>query len=106
MVGCFFFLRFLMWNIFKIFIEFVAILLLFHVLVFLARGILAAWQGVELAPPELEGEVSTMEQPGKSVCILSICSLSGHQDCFQVFGMVAILTQLSLGSLYLSGTAR
>ena len=71
----------------------------------MARGILVAWPGVELAPPELEGEVSTMEELGKSMCILSICSLSGHQDCFQIFGMVAVLMEFSLGSLYLSGTA-
>ena len=49
--------------------EFVAVLLLFYVLDFLATeacGILAPQPGIEPAPPALEGEVSTPGSPGKS----------------------------------------
>ena len=52
----------------SIFIEFVTILLLFHILVLLgceARGIFAPRAGMELTPPALEGEVSTSGLPGK-----------------------------------------
>ena len=83
-----FFLRFffLMWTIFKVFIEFVTILLPFYVLVywfmvmvigimlwfiglfiwFMLCGILAPRPGVESAPSALEGEVLTTGPPGKS----------------------------------------
>ena len=52
-------------TIFKVFTEFVTILLLFYVLVFgvKAGGILAPWPGVEPAPPALEGEVLTTGLP-------------------------------------------
>ena len=59
-----------MWTIFKVFIEFVTILLLFYVLVVFgreARGILAPHPGVETACPALEGEVPTTGPPGKSL---------------------------------------
>ena len=57
-----------MWTIFKVFIEFVIILLLFYVLDFghEACGILAPWPGIEPALPALEGEVLTTGPPGKS----------------------------------------
>ena len=45
-------------------------LLLFYVLVFLAKevcGILAPWPGFEPAPLALEGEVLTTGPPGKSL---------------------------------------
>ena len=56
-----------MWTIFKVFMEFVTILLLFYVLFFglEARGILAPRPGIEPAPPALEGEVLTTGPPGR-----------------------------------------
>ena len=65
----FFFYIFLMWTIFKVFIEFVSILFLFNVLVFGCKvyGILAPWPGIEPAPLALEGEVLTTGPPGKSL---------------------------------------
>ena len=51
-----------MWTIFKVFIEFVTILLLFYVLVFWPWGM---WD--QTPPPALEGEVLTIGQPGKSL---------------------------------------
>ena len=66
-----FFLRFffLMWTIFKVFIEIVTILLLFYVRFFghKACGILAPQPGIEPAPPALEGEILTAGPPGKSI---------------------------------------
>ena len=58
----------LMWTIFKVFIEFVTIFLLFYVLVFGCEtcGILAPQPGIELTPPALEGKVLTTGPPGKS----------------------------------------
>ena len=57
-----------MWTTFKVFIEFVTLLLLFYVLAFgcEACGILAPRPGIEPAPPALEGEVPTTGPPGKS----------------------------------------
>ena len=58
-----------MWTIFKVFIEFVTILLLFFMFWFFggeACGILAPRPGIEPAPPALEGEVLTPGPPGKS----------------------------------------
>ena len=59
-----------MWTIFKVFIEFVTILLLFYVLVFFGRkacGILAPRPGIEPVLPALEGKVLTTGLPGKSL---------------------------------------
>ena len=61
----FFFLIFLffqMWTIFKVFIKFVTILLLFYTLLFghEACGILPSQPGLEPAPLALEGEVLTI----------------------------------------------
>ena len=61
-----------MWTIFfKVFIEFVTILLLFYVLVFWPRGIwdLSSRPGIEPTPPALEGEVLTTGLPGKSLSL-------------------------------------
>ena len=52
-----------MWTIFKVFIEFVTILLLFLPFALFgpeACGILAFWSGIELTPPALEGEVLSL----------------------------------------------
>ena len=60
-----------MWTIFKLFIEFVTILLLCHVLVFWPRGLWDSQRldrGSNLDPtPALEGEVLTTGPPGKSL---------------------------------------
>ena len=64
-----FVLIFLMWTIFKVFIEFATILLLFYVFVFLgheACGILAPQPGIKPVPPTLEGEVLTTRMLGNS----------------------------------------
>ena len=58
-----------MWTIFKVFIEFVKILLLFFMFWFFgpeACGILARRPGIEPASPALEDEVLTTGPPGKS----------------------------------------
>ena len=58
-----------MWTIFKVFIEFVTILLLFCVFGFFgpkACGILGPPPGIEPIPPALEGKVLTTGPPGKS----------------------------------------
>ena len=57
----FFFKEFFMWTIFKVFIEFVIILLLFYG--HKACGILAPQPGIEPVPPALEGEVLTTGPP-------------------------------------------
>ena len=62
---------FLMWTIFKVFNEFVTILLLF-VCLFVCFGpktcgILALQPGIESTPPAPEGQVLSTELPGKSL---------------------------------------
>ena len=59
---------------FKVFIEFVTILVLFYVLVFSSRayGILALWPGIQSEPPVLEGDVLTTGPPRKSLEWISI----------------------------------
>ena len=59
---------YLLWTIFKVFIEFVPIFLLFYVLVFWPEvcGILAPQPGIEPSPPALESEILTNGSPGKS----------------------------------------
>ena len=54
---------FLYWTIFKVFIEFVTILLLFYVFWPEACGLLAHQSGIKPAPPALEGEVPTPGPP-------------------------------------------
>ena len=56
--AAFFFFR---WTSFKVFIEFVTILLLFYILVFWPPS-----PGIEPTPPAQEGEVLTPGWPGKS----------------------------------------
>ena len=60
-----------MWTIFKVFIEFLTILLLcFFMFWFFGReacGILVPRPGIEPTPPALEGEVLTTGKPGKSL---------------------------------------
>ena len=65
------FFFFLMWTILNVFIEFVAILPLFLLLLlfcFLAEAcrILASQPGIEPVPSALEGKVLTTGSPGKS----------------------------------------
>ena len=59
------FFFFLMWTIFKDFIEFVTILLVFffNVLIFRPQGM---WD-LSSSPPALEGKVLTITLPGKSL---------------------------------------
>ena len=57
-----------MWTAFKVFIEFVIILLLFYVSWFfghVACGIVVPQPGIETASPTLEGQVLTTGPPGK-----------------------------------------
>ena len=59
-----------MWAIFKVFIKFITIFILFYVLVFWgykACGILTPQPGIKPTPPALEGKVLTTGLPGKSV---------------------------------------
>ena len=56
----------LMRTIFKVFIEFVTILLLFYVFWLPAHGILVPWPGIK--PHAFEGEVLTTGPSGKSLC--------------------------------------
>ena len=61
---------FLMWTIFKVFIEFVTVLLMFYVFGFFgheAGGILAPQPGIKPSPPALEGNILTTRSPGKSL---------------------------------------
>ena len=66
---------FLMWTLFKVFIDSVTILLLFYVLGFFfglrACGILAPWPGIKSEPPAPEGEVPT-GPPGESLSLPSL----------------------------------
>ena len=61
-----------MWTIFKGYIEFVTILLLFYVLDFWCKacGVIAPWPGIELPFPSLEGKVLTTGLPGKSLFLI------------------------------------
>ena len=67
-----------MWTIFKVFIEFVTVLLLFYVLLFgcQACGILAPQPGINPEAPALEGGVLTTGLPGKS----PMCIFGGGTD--------------------------
>ena len=65
-----FFKIFFMWIVFKVFIEFVTVLLWFYVLFFFSCkscGILAPQPGIEPTPPALEGEVLISGPPGRSL---------------------------------------
>ena len=55
-----------MWTIFKVFIEFVTLLLLFYAFCVCGHktcGILASWPGIRPATPALEGQVVTTGLP-------------------------------------------
>ena len=58
-----------MWTIFKVFIQFVTVWLLFQAVGFFfgheACGIFASWPGIEPTSPELEGKILTTGLPGK-----------------------------------------
>ena len=56
-----------MWAIFKVFNEFVIILLLFWSFDNEACGILVPQPGIELTPPESKHKVLTTGPPGKSL---------------------------------------
>ena len=83
---------FLTWAIFKVFIEFVTILLLFYALVFghKARGIFAPQPGIEPAPPVLEGEVLIIGLPG-SPCLFVLSIVS-----FAVQKLLHLISTISL----------
>ena len=69
---------FLLWTIFKVFIEFITTLLLFSCFVFFgheAYGVLAPWLGIEPTPASLDGKVFTTRPPGKSLLPLFWCEL-------------------------------
>ena len=59
-----------MWTIFKVFIEFISVLLLLFMFWFFGPkascGVLAPQPGIEPEPPALEGEVLTTGPPEKS----------------------------------------
>ena len=58
-----------MWTVFKVFNEFVTILLTVSCFGYFgheACGISASWPGIKPKSPALEGEVLTIELPGKS----------------------------------------
>ena len=61
-----------MWTIFKVFVKFVTILILFYVLLFgpEACGTLASQPGIEPASPALGGKVLTTGPPGKPLSVL------------------------------------
>ena len=72
---------FLMWTIFKVFIEFIIILLLFYVFGFFgheACGILASWSVIKPAPLALEGKVLTTGLWGSPSSITSIQTWQDH----------------------------
>ena len=105
-----------MWTIFKVFIEFATILLLFYIFWFFghkACGILAPRPGMEPAPPALEGEALTTGPPGKSLnCFKCYSDLAFHiRTCMYTVSLISCLGFLCLCSeqvcnflfLYLSG---
>ena len=79
-----------MWTVFKVFIESVTILLLFHILVFWPQGVWDLSSSTREAklskpvPPALEGEVLTTGPPGKS-CIKTFWRrILGQQNFWKV----------------------
>ena len=61
---------FLMWTIFKVFIEFFTVLLMFYVFGFFgheAGGILAPQPGIKPSPSAVESNILTTGPPGKSL---------------------------------------
>ena len=67
-----------MWSIFKVFIEFGTLLLLFYIVVFFdckVYGILVPWPGIKLSFPALEGEVLTTGSLRESLKLFLISSI-------------------------------
>ena len=63
-----------MWTIFKVFIEFVAVFLMFWGFFGLeACSILVPWPGIETAPAALEGELLTTEVVGMCLKVPDMC---------------------------------
>ena len=84
-----------MQTIFKVFVEFVTILLLFYVWFFgrEPRGILSPWPEIEPAPPELEGEVATTGLPGKSLwgfLLTLLVDFSGETGLLSLFKTICV----------------
>ena len=79
----------LMWTILIVFTEFVSILLLFHILVFLgceARGIFRTW--TEPASLALEGDVLTTGLPRKShtgICVKLKLQPQSHWEGLELY---------------------
>ena len=107
----FFFFFFLTWTVFKIFIEFVTILLLFYVLDFWRRGMWGLSFPTRPAPthPTLEGEVFTTGPPGKflGVCVLTITYETLHQFIFpkKVNSFHHLTPHFSIASSYATGNS-
>ena len=69
------FFLFLAWTLFRIFNEFVTILLLFYIFWFFGQeacGILVSWPGIKPTSCALEGEVLTTRPTGKSQTIRTL----------------------------------
>ena len=82
-----------MWNIFKVFTEFVTMQLLFYE----GCEILVPLPGMEpVRPPALEGKVSGTQSPGKSLCFFLNQSDGHHFDLF----FVAWGWNISMGHLH------
>lgn len=111
---------FLTWTTFKVFIEFVTVMLLFFVFVFWAWGVwdLRLWPRLEPAPPALEDEVLTAGPLGKPLplplCqrwVDTICTgpLSGFLRCsgdfffcpsfyqYHSLGLCSLIRSLEIG---------
>ena len=77
-----------MWTIFKVFIQFVTILLLFYVLVFWPQGMWNHSSPSNLQAPALEGKVLTTGPPGKSPLffkILTLCHTCDELPCERIW---------------------
>ena len=77
-----------MWTIFKVFIEFVTILLLCHVFGGEACGNLAPQPGIEPAPLALEGKVLTTDFQGSPITVLFLKNnFDGEYFIYQFYFM-------------------
>jgi len=88
-------LLFLCGQFFKVFIEFVTILLLFWVFGHKAYVILAPWPGIESAPFALEGSVLTTEPPEKSPWFYFFWSDGTEQITFPLWVLAYTFVKLS-----------
>ena len=77
----------LMWIIFKVFIEFVTILLLFCLLAFWQEAweILAPGSGIEPVPPALKGEILPTGLPGNPALNINSFNTSVKCSLFSLF---------------------